>query len=107
MRIPKTLKIGGHIYTVEVVDRLVSGINYVGEIDYNNNKISISKNQDVNRQHQTFLHEVIHGIYNNLGYTDHDEKQVDELAHALYQLIVDNPKLFEMTDDTDNEDTES
>lgn len=29
-----------------------------------------------------------------LGYRDHDEKRVDELANALHSVIVDNPDVF-------------
>ena len=29
-----------------------------------------------------------------LGYRDHDEKRIDELAHMLHSVIVDNPDLF-------------
>lgn len=41
-----------------------------------------------------FIHEMVHAIYFGLGYRDHDEKRVDELAHALHSVIVDNPDVF-------------
>jgi predicted metal-dependent peptidase len=44
-----------------------------------------------------FIHEMIHAIYYHLGYTEHDEKQVDELANALYMVIQDNKSLFSVT----------
>ena len=37
------------------------------------------------------------GYYANRGYTEHDEKQVDELANALYMVIQDNKSLFSVT----------
>lgn len=42
-----------------------------------------------------FLHELVHGIFDHLGYTDHDEKKIDELANVLHMVIVDNPEIFE------------
>lgn len=41
-----------------------------------------------------FIHEMVHAIYFGLGYRDHDEKRVDELANALHSVIVDNPDVF-------------
>ena len=40
------------------------------------------------------LHEMMHGIFDFLGYKDHDEKQIDELANALHMIILDNPEIF-------------
>lgn len=42
-----------------------------------------------------FLHEVVHGILDHLGYKDHNEKKVDEMAQSLYMVIQDNPQIFE------------
>lgn len=41
-----------------------------------------------------FLHEMIHGMLDHLGYTEHDEKKVDELANVLHMVILDNPAVF-------------
>ena len=41
-----------------------------------------------------FIHEAVHGLFAHLGYSDHDEKKVEELAGALYALIQDNPEMF-------------
>lgn len=41
-----------------------------------------------------FLHEMIHGMLDHLGYTEHDEKKVDELANVLHMVIPDNPAVF-------------
>lgn len=45
-----------------------------------------------------FLHEMLHGIFDHLGYVNHDEKKIDELANALYMVIQDNPEVFEGVD---------
>lgn len=57
-------------------------------------EIEIGVNSGTHRAQRDFLHEVVHGIYDNLGYKEHDEKQVDEMAGALYALITDNPEMF-------------
>jgi len=38
---------------------------------------------------------MFHGIFEHLGYNEHDEKLIDGLANALYMIIEDNPKMFE------------
>lgn len=40
------------------------------------------------------LHEMLHGVFEFLGYKNHDEKRIDELANALHMVILDNPELF-------------
>ena len=95
MKIPKQIKIGGKVYQVEVTDRLTLGsANYSGEIDYMNLVIRVVPSAK-GKMESDLLHEIIHGLYDHLGYTDHDEKKVDELSNALYMLIQDNPGIFE------------
>ena len=43
---------------------------------------------------EDILHEMIHGMLDHLGYTEHDEKKVDELANVLHMVILDNPAVF-------------
>lgn len=95
MNIPKKLKIGGKVYTVEITDNLFLGnANVSAEIMYNDLVIRVSP-QAQGKMEADFLHELIHGIFDHLGYRDHDEKCVDELAQALYMVIVDNPDVFD------------
>ena len=78
MRIPKSLKIGGKIYTVEITDRLTLGsANYSGEILYSDLIIRICPAAK-GKMEADFIHEVIHGLFAHLGYSDHDEKKVEE-----------------------------
>lgn len=99
MNIPKKIKIGGKTYRVEVTKNLDMGsMNYSGEISYCDLVIRIVPSAK-QRMEADLLHEMIHAIYDHLGYTNHDEKKVDELAQALYMVIQDNPKMFERMDD--------
>lgn len=94
MNIPKTIKLGGVRYTVEITDKLNLGnANYSAEIDYLILTIRICPTVP-QKQEVDFLHELLHAIADHLGYKDHDEKKIDELAHALYMVIEDNPGLF-------------
>lgn len=80
MKIPEKIKIGGKVYTVEITNKMDLGINNVSaEIIYSDLVIRVSP-QAQGKMEADFLHEVTHGILEHLGYKDHDEKRVDELA---------------------------
>jgi hypothetical protein len=87
MKIPETLKIGGHMYTVTMVD--ASDINdNCGEQNRSKNTIKIRKDMPQSQLEETLLHEAIHAINGGLK-----EETVDFLAMAIYALIKDN-KIF-------------
>lgn len=98
MNIPEKLKIGGKHYNVEITDKLDLGnVNCSAEILYCDLKIRICPNAPEKMQ-ADFIHEMMHGIYSHLGYTEHEEKKIDELANALYMVIQDNPDMFIVKD---------
>lgn len=89
MKIPEKIKIGGKTYTVEITSKMDLGINNVSaEILYSDLIIRVSP-QATAKMEADFIHEMVHAIYFGLGYRDHDEKRVDELANALHSVIVD------------------
>lgn len=97
MKIPKKLKVGGLYYDVEITNKMYLGAaNVSAEIMYDDLKIHIAPNPE-QRMQADFVHEMLHAIYHNLGYREHDEKKIDELAQALYAVFVDNPKMFAST----------
>ena len=94
MNIPDKIKIGGKVYRVEITNKMDLGISNVSaEILYNELLIRVSP-QAQGKMEADFLHEVIHAILDHLGYKDHDEKRVDEMAQSLYMIIQDNPEMF-------------
>ena len=95
MKIPKQVKVGGKTYTVEITDKLTLGsANYSGEIDYMSLEIRICPSAEGKMQ-ADFIHELTHAIADHLGYSNHDEKKIDELANALFMVIQDNPEIFQ------------
>ena len=71
-----------------------------GEINYEKEQIRISSKYSQKQQNQTFLHELIHGIFEKLDVTNlkEDEVVVNQLATTLYEVILDNPHIFTMKD---------
>lgn len=94
MVIPNKVKIGAKTYDIERTEGMKLGImNCSAEIDYKETVIRLSKCSET-KMEADFMHEIVHAIYDNLGYTEHDEKQISELANALHAFIADNPKIF-------------
>lgn len=94
MKIPEKLKIGAKVYDVEITNKLDLGnVNYSGEISYTDLVIRICPTTQA-KMESDFLHEMIHGMFDHLGYTDHDEKKVNELANVLHMVILNNPTVF-------------
>ena len=94
MRIPEKVKIGGNTYTVEITDKMNLDISNVSaEISYTDLIIRISP-QAQSKMEVDFVHELLHAVFFCLGYREHDEKRIDELAHVLHMVAVDNPDLL-------------
>lgn len=103
MIIPEKIKIGGQTYKVDITENLFLGAaDYSGEIDYKNLTIKILPLAK-EKMEVIFLHEMLHGIFEFLGYIEHDEKKIDELAHALHMVIKDNPEMFGAEGEGDKE----
>jgi hypothetical protein len=85
----KKFKIGGHIYSIELVDG-EDITKDCGECNKARNVIKIRKDIPQTQIEETLLHEIIHALNGGL-----DEVTVDGLATGLYQVLKDN-KLWRM-----------
>lgn len=95
MNIPSKVRIGSIDYDVELTDEtlVLNTQQSLGIIDYDNNKIRIANNiQSEQRQEQTFLHELVHGIVHEfkIDFSADEEDVVDRFADGLQQVIKDN-----------------
>ena len=89
MKIPHAIKIGGLKYRVRIVKEIDKKDESAGETDSQKLIISLLSGQKQQALEVSFLHDMFHAINLNL-----DEKEVEYLAMALYQVIRDNPGLF-------------
>jgi hypothetical protein len=87
LNIPKVIKIGGIRYKV-IVKENVDAENAVACIDTERQEIQLQKAVRASME-CNFIHEIFHAINVSL-----DEEKVEFLAQAMYQIIVDNPKMF-------------
>ena len=89
MNMPDQINIMGLDYDILEVDVIERGTNICGQIDHIEQVIKIGKDLKCDRKEQTLVHEVVHGILEQLGYMElHDNEQlVQSLAVALHQTF--------------------
>ena len=96
MNIPDSVRIGGVDYSIVYKERIISGEGkaLLGQIDFDNSRILIEPSvQSLQGQHQTLLHEIMHGIEHHFK-MDLTEDEIDNLANGVYMVAADNPDIF-------------
>ena len=85
------LKIGATSYKVFFdPDPISEDTSHVsGSISFRESTIKVDSTMSKQRQYQTLVHEVFHGILNNFDVED-DEHITTKLANGIYGFIVDN-----------------
>lgn len=81
MKIPKRLKIGGHIVTI----RLSKDIEDNGFSDSQKNEIVLNANLPQSQLEATLIHEIFHFLNTTIK---HD--LLDSLSEQIYQVLRDN-----------------
>jgi len=99
MNIPGSIKLGWRTYKINQGEHRSSGnsSDLYGEIKYEDNEIFIYQKLDQDNKAVTLLHEAIHWIFYNAGQKEWRENEmlVECLSENLYQIIKENPELFE------------
>ena len=91
MKIPKKLKIGGHIIKVDCSEEL-RGAN--GMSSYMTNTIKLCKSLPQSQKESTLIHEIMHFINSDLGDRESHHAILSSLAEQLYQVLKDNHLLI-------------
>jgi len=102
MKLPKTIKIGGHQYKVIFPYVFTERFDRVGDHDYSTKEIRLSA-EEANLPIAdsgiivSLIHEILHAIDRNSGHNmfvgDDGEKHIQAISEGIYQVLVDNPKL--------------
>lgn len=90
MKVPKKLKIGGHVITVDCSQEL-KGIN--GSFDYTKNEIQIDKTLPQSQKEVTLIHEVMHAMNAEWNSSSDWHALMDSTSEQLYQVLKDNKLL--------------
>jgi hypothetical protein len=95
MKIPKKLKIGGHIYTVKHRDRFrEDGVEKTGSCLSVHTTLWIDNNPSKSQQESTLIHEILEAL-NNENELNLTHQQISTLECGLYQVLKDNRLLNE------------
>jgi len=86
MKIPKTLKIGGHTFQVEIKE--LDGV--LGKTTWDKPKIQIDKDVPKTIQEATLIHEIFHCINTTIDGTHLGHALLDSLSEQFYQVLKDN-----------------
>lgn len=88
------IKILGLIYKIAEVECVSKEELRKGEINFLTNEIRIDKNMPDDLKEQVLIHEVLHAIFDLLGYEDlcTDENKVQGIATALHQVLKENAR---------------
>lgn len=89
MKIPKQLKIGGHVIKI-VRDLELPGEN--GNADTEKNQINICKNLPQSQKESTLIHEIFHFLNTTMD-GDIGHMLMDSLSEQFYQVLKDNKML--------------
>ena len=96
LNIPDKVKIGWRNYDIAQGEHRGSDDGDIyGQIEYGKRQIFLYEKLDEDEKSVTLLHELVHGILFNMG----NELRTNELfvtafSENLYQLIKDNPDMF-------------
>lgn len=90
MKIPKTLKIGGHKIKVDCskVHPDADGMWIIAE-----DKIMISKDLPQTHKEATLIHEIFHVMNSTIGVSKVGHSLLDSLSEQFYQVLHDNKML--------------
>lgn len=85
----RKINILGLTYTIEEVDTVNKVEPRKGEINYLSNEIRIDKNMPTDLKNQVLMHEILHALFELLGFNElaEDENLVQSVATALHQIF--------------------
>ena len=98
MKIPKKVKVGSMVYSVEQHAKVDDGEKLLlGRCFFDKAKIILSTDlPDKQNLELTFLHELVHAIayHFDMKELQENETDIDRIAKGFHMIIVDNPGMF-------------
>lgn len=92
--LPETIRVGGIDYTVIERKDLRDGDTWLnGHIVYNECEIRVEEELALPKKWIVVWHEVLHGLLEHAGMSDHSETIIIALGYGVAQALRDNPWL--------------
>jgi hypothetical protein len=100
MRLPKQVRILGKTYNVEPDKNLIAIDEAAGKCSAHLQRIWICTEQAEDGKRDALLHEVMHGLWSEMGLSDdvpgtHEEPVIRRMATGLLQTLRANPKFVD------------
>lgn len=94
--IPNKVKVAGIEYEVTEKDyvEINNDKNYQGSCHYTKASIEVLSTLSNDRKEEVFVHELMHAIFNEAGYDEHEEDMINRTSKVLYQVLKDNKLYF-------------
>jgi hypothetical protein len=97
MKIPKTLKIGGHQVKILYPYVFTERYDLAGQYDAATKEIKLADKDGNNKRANsdimvTFLHEILHAVDINSGHKifNNNEAAIEGIGEGLFQVLIDN-----------------
>lgn len=90
MKIPKKLKVGGHIIKVKMME---NDSGKYGAFDSSKGEIYICGSVPQTQQEETLIHEIFHVMNSTFSDTKEGHTLLDSLSAQFYQVLHDNKLL--------------
>jgi Zn-dependent peptidase ImmA (M78 family) len=98
MKIPKKLKIGGFIWTVEETDKTTNESSSFGSCHYKKQRIFIDKTENQQKKEHTLIHETMHAVIWQSGLNERlnkatgitEEELVTAISMGIYDVLKNN-----------------
>jgi hypothetical protein len=92
-KIPEKFMISGRTFSVQFSDELLTHTGNVGRVTYSSGVLTLQSpltSRAEDETEQTFLHETVHTVLNQIGESELNDNEdfVDRLASALHQVLV-------------------
>ncbi len=94
MIIPKTIKIGSHVFTIESKPNLISDRDRYAEVNYRTNEITIDPSATKQQVEESLIHEIIEIIDGHCEMRL-SHQTIKTLGFSFYQVLQDNNLLRE------------
>lgn len=91
------IMIGGKPHEILLVPQSQLGEEYIGKYEEDRQRIRVADNLPLEKESETILHEVIHGIMAHMCIDqpdETDERFVESFSKGLYAFWKDNPNFF-------------
>ena len=92
MKLPASIRVGAHDYTVCAVDGKAFDVAANGDCDHDEVMIRIRKRMRRTKTQEILLHEVLHACLYPLDLKN-EERFVEKMAPELLQVLKNNPNL--------------